>query len=242
MHNEYITVRCIRDERDKLSLLKYENIDITEMKKILQELTLDLMDQCYNHFQMFIDYNKKFNKNYIKLEPAIKEQLEDMIFIRKKFIEYFATPGPKTKADLLTYVIAFQITINYYNEYLYAVSLESLKRDYTNKYWQDYKLDRFELDTDFNSNFIVGRNTPNEIDTGQVNISLTNGINIIDKYARDKEEKLEFIKNISSILDNYYNKDIPILNNPYNEYMLDLVNHVKVYNDFEKSKKLIKRA
>jgi hypothetical protein len=242
MHNEYITVRCIRDERDKLSLLKFQNIDITEMKKMLQELTLDLMDQCYNHIQKLITYNRKFNKNYIKLEPLIIEQLEDMVFIRKKFIEYFATPGPKTKADLLTYVIAFQITINYYNEYLYAVSLKSLKRDYTDKYWRDYKLDRFELDTGFESNFIIGRNTANEYDTGQVDISLTNGVNIIDKYARDIEEKLEFAKNIGTILDNYYNKDFPILNNPYNEYMLDLVDHIKVYNDFEKAKKLIRKV
>jgi hypothetical protein len=48
-------------------------------------------------------------------------------------------------------------------------------------------------------------------------------------------------RSVGNILDNYYNNDVPSLNNPYKEYMLDLVNHIDVYNDFEKAKQIIKR-
>jgi hypothetical protein len=242
MHNEYITLRCIRDEKDKLLLLKYENVDITNIRKILQELTLDLMEQCYNHVKLFNEHNKRNTKNYVRLEPIINEQLDDMGFIKRKFIEYFTIPGFKTKADLLIYVLAFQIPINYYNEYLYAVIFESLKRDYTDEYWKKYNLNRFELDTNFTSEYCIQRKTDHECSTGQINISLNNGVNIIDTYARDKDEKLGIAKGVGNILDNYYNSDFPILNNPYNEYTVDLVDHIKVYNDFEKPKQLIKRT
>jgi hypothetical protein len=241
MHNEYIKLHCIRNEKDKLLLLKYDNIDITSIKNMLLEITLDLMSQCYNHIILVDDYNKRNNKNYDKIKPIFEEQIKDMNFIRNKFIEYFNTPGPKTKRDLLTYVLAFQITISYYNEYLYATMLKSLKSDYTSVFWKKYNLNYFELDNGFTSEYYILRDTNQETNVGQINISLDNSTNIINKHARDKEEKLEMARSVGNILDNYYNNDVPSLNNPYKEYMLDLVNHIDVYNDFEKAKQIIKR-
>lgn len=49
MHNEYIKLSCIRDVNDKLFLIKCENNEIREIRKVLYELTLDLMNKSYNH-------------------------------------------------------------------------------------------------------------------------------------------------------------------------------------------------
>ncbi|HHT38676.1 MAG TPA: hypothetical protein GXZ95_04605 [Mollicutes bacterium] len=241
MHNEYITLSCIRDVRDKLLLLKYENVDITEIRKVLYELTLDLMNQCYNHVTKVDQAMQLRSKNYNYFRPFVEEQLKDMDFIKEKFAEYNYFPGIKTKKDLLTYVLAFQIPAKYFNEFLYSALYEALKKDYDNSFWEKYYLNQYNLNTGFTSDFVVLKNTKEEFNTGRVNISLDNAINIIDKYTMGKEEKLILAKQIGNTLDNYYNKDFPPLNNPYKDYIIDLADHINVYQELEKSNQKIKR-
>ncbi len=246
MHSEYITLKCIKDERNKLLLLKYADFDITKVGELLHKITLSLMDQCYEHVKKFDDINNHSNKKYFKIQDLVLEQLKDMVYVKTKFIEYFLQPGKKTKEDLLTYVLGFPITVNYYNQYLYAVLIESLKKEFTIDFWKKYDLGRFEIGTDFCQDFYILRDTKNECSTGSINIDVDKGTGILDKYVNaipsiKNIKKLEIIKQAALTLDNYYNKDFPFLNNPYKDSALDLVDHIKVYQDYEKPTQFIKR-
>ena len=61
MHNEYIKLSCIRDVNDKLFLIKCKNNEIREIRKVLYELTLDLMNKSYNHVNNFKNELKSNN-------------------------------------------------------------------------------------------------------------------------------------------------------------------------------------
>ena len=246
MHSEYITLKCITDEKDKLLLLKYADVDITRISGLLHKITLSLMDQCYEHVKKFDNINSHSNKRYAKIQDLVLEKLKDMVYVKTKFIEYFLQPGKKTKEDLLTYVLGFPITVNYYNQYIYAVLIDSLKKEFTINFWDKYDLFRFEVGTDFCQDFYLFRDTKNERSTGSVNIDEGKGTSLLNKYVNDissikSVRKLEIIKQVALTLDNYYNKDFPYLNNPYKDSALDLVDHIKVYQDYEKPTQFIKR-
>lgn len=246
MHSEYITLKCIKDQKNKLLLLKYADVDITKVSKLMHKITLSLMDQCYEHVKMFDNTNSHAIKKYAKIHELVLEELKDMEYVKKKFIEYFSQPGPKTKEDLFTYIFGFQISANYYNEYLYAVLVNSLKKEFSISFWNKYDLSRFEIETDFAQDIYVLRDTKNECNTGGLKIDISKGTSILDEYANDittskSIKKLEIIKQVALTLDNYYNKDFPFLNNPYKDSSLELVDHIKVYQDYEKPTQFIKR-
>jgi|GEM_PF-3502748 len=246
MHSEYITLKCITDQKDKLLLLKYADVDITKISELLHKTTLTLMGQCYEHVKMFDKINSNSYKKYAKIQSLVLEKLKDMVYVKTKFIEYFLQPGKKTKEDLLTYVLGFPITVNYYNQYIYAVLIESLKKEFTTAFWNKYDLSRFEIGTDFCQDFYIFRDTKNECSTGSVNIDVDKGRVVLDKYVNDISsiksiKKLDIIKQVALTLDNYYNKDFPFLNNPYKDSALDLVDHIKVCQDYEKPTQFIKR-
>jgi hypothetical protein len=242
MHNEYITLHCIKNERDKLLLLKYADTNITSISDLLYSITLELMNQCYDHVEQFHNLNEQKNKKYARLEKLVLEQLKDMAFIRQKFSEYFVIPSRKTKEDLMTYVLGFQIPISYYNEYLYRVLIENLKKEVTLEFFEKYDLYRFDIETDFTEDFCILKDTKEECRTGPININIDKGVDIIDEYVNNRNtKKLETIKQIGTILDNFYNKDFPFLNTPYKDYTLDLIDHIKVYKDFERGRQHIKR-
>ncbi len=246
MHSEYITLKCIRDQRDKLLLLKYADIDITKISQLMHKLTLSLMDQCYEHVEKFDSTNSCTSKKYAKIHQLVLEELKDMAYVREKFIEYFSKPGIKTKEDLFTYIFGFQISASYYNEYLYAVLIDSLKKEFTLNFWNKYDLSRFEIGTDFARDFYVLKDTKNECSTGSVRINVGKGTGILDEYVSDmttskRLKKLEIIKQVALTLDNYYNKDFPFLNNPYKDSSLELVDHIRVYQDYERPTQFIKR-
>ena len=248
MHNEYVTTCCILNKRDKLLLLKYSDVDITRISGLLKPLVINLMDQCYNHVENFHKLNKLKNKKYHKLEPLVAEQLKDMLFVKKKFIEFFSGSGKKTKEDLFTYIFAFQISDHYFNEYLYRIIIDSLKEDFTPEFWEKYNLGLFELNNLGFSDFYILRDKEEECSTGTFDIDLKPSIEVVNNFNdcnSDIEEKIDNklnnVKILSMVLNNYYNKDVVIFNEPYKEYITELVDNIKVSKNFEKPKRLIKR-
>ncbi|MDD2435307.1 MAG: hypothetical protein PHO63_03535 [Bacilli bacterium] len=247
MHNEYITTNCITDKKDKLTLLKYSNIDITKISKVLKPITVDLMDQYYNHAKEFHSLNKE-NKKYQKIKPLVYEQLKDMEFIKGKFIEYFSKPGFKTKEDLFTYIFAFQIPEIYFNEYLYNVLLGSLKEECDELFWEKYKLYQHEASGVGFSDVYILRNPDNTIGIGMANHDFSSSIKTINDSLNSRvsnneriNNKLNLIKDFNIVLKNYYCEDFAFFNKPYQDSINELVDNIKVARDFEKPKQLIKR-
>lgn len=248
MHSLYITRCCILNEKDKLLLLKYAEQDITNISQLLYQMTLELMNQCYSHVEAFHNLNKQKNKKYATLEPLVIEQMKDMLFIKKKFIEYFTKPGNKTKEDLFTYIFAFQISANYYNEYLYRILIKSMKEDLTPEFWSKHNLDKYNLNTIGFSDLYILKNKKEECSTGSVNLDFGSSVDTLNKYANSSNKtadkinnKLAVVKDIGHILDNYYNSYDPNLNEPFKDTVLDLVDHIKVYRDMERPIQHIKR-
>lgn len=248
MHNEYVTTCCILSKKDKLLLLKYASIDITPVSDLLQLLTTNLMDQCYKHVEGFHKLNQQKNKKYYKLEPLVVEQLKDMEFVHQKFIDYFSKHLKKSKEDLLTYVLAFQMTPHYLNNYIYQALIESLKKEFSKKFWDKYNLDIYELGSGYGaSDFYILRDHPLECSTGVCSIQIKPMVDIIDQYVNGYygsnriDEKLDIIKLIGNIMDNYYNAEIPSFNEPFKDSLLELIDNIKVARSLDKPKTLIKR-
>jgi hypothetical protein len=246
MHNEYIYLKRIRDERDRLLLLKYSEIDITSISEILKKITIELMEQCNKHIEEFDKINSYRDKKYYLIEEQISEELETLKYIKTKYIEYFNLPGNKTKEDLFVYIFGYQLSANYYNEYLYAVLISLLKKEINESFWDKHDLSRFEVDTDFITEYYILKDTKNECSTGKININIDKVAEILAKYFKDKDidsiqKKTTIIKQISLILDNYYNKDFPYFNKPYKDSAEELINHIKVYQDLDKPIHLIKK-
>lgn len=247
MHNKYITTCCILDKREKLLLLKYADIDITTISPILKDMTLALMEQCYHQVEDFHKLNKEKNKKYYKIQSQVVEQMKDMLFIKRKFIEYFLQPGPKTKEDLLTYVFAYKISIHNFNEFIYWSMVESLKEEFGIDFWNKHQLDLFEINSLGLSDYRLFEDTKEECSTGQITPDYRIPAKAIDEYTNKHIEedrvidKLNTIRNIGNNLDNYYNKDFPALNNPYKDSIIELVDNIKVSIDMDQPKQLIKR-
>lgn len=247
MHNKYITTCCILDKREKLLLLKYTDVDITNISPILQEMTTSLMDQCYRQVEAFHYNNKGKNKKYQKIASLVVEQMKDMLFIKRKFIEYFLQPGTKTKEDLLTYVFAYKISIRNFNEYLYWAMVESLKQDCSPEFWDKHQLDMFEVGTLGFSDYRLFEDTKDECSVGPIRVDYKPAIKAIDDYTSkhtidDKlTSKLNIIRTVGTTLDNYYNVDFPSLHNPYKDSIMELVDNIKVSIDMDQPKQLIKR-
>jgi len=247
MHNEYITVNCILDKREKLTLLKYAYIDISKISSLLKPIVIDLMDQSYNHIQEFHNLNKN-HKRYRKLQPLVEEKIKDLEFVKEKFIEYFSKPGFKTKEDLFTYIFAFQLPEIYFNEFLYNVLVESLKEDFNELFWNKYKLYEYEKNGIEFPDIYILRDTDNSTSTGSVNHDYKTSIKVINNSISNRisdseriTNKLNIIKDLTIVLKNYYCEEFAFLNNPYHDSINDLVDNIKVARDYEKPKQLIKR-
>ncbi|MGE5455697.1 MAG: hypothetical protein ACM3O4_01135 [Ignavibacteriales bacterium] len=247
MHSEYITVNCILNKKDKLTLLKYASTDITKISTLLKPIVVDLMDQYYIHVQEFHNLNKD-RKRYRKLKPLVEAQLKDMEFVKEKFTEYFSKPGLKTKEDLFTYIFGFQISEIYFNEFLYNVLVGALKEEFDEAFWEKHKLYEHEIQGLGFSDVYILRDTDDSIGTGTANHNFKPSIRIINDNLRglvsDSERitnKLNLIKNFSIVLKNYYNEEFAFLNTPYQDCINDLVDNIKVARDLEKPKQLIKR-
>ncbi len=247
MHNEYITINCILDRKDKLTLLKYAHTDITKISKVLTPIVGDLMDQYYDHTKDFHKLNIE-RKKYQKLKPLVEEELKDMEFIKKKFIEYFSKPGFKTKADLFTYVFAFPITEIYFNEYIYNVLVGALKEDFNKSFWDKYKLYEHEVYGLSFSDVFIFKNPNETMGIGTAAHDFKSSIKTINDSINSRlseseriTNKLNLIKDFNIVLKNYYNEDFPFLNMPYQDRINELVDNIKVAQDFDKPKQLIKR-
>ena len=247
MHNEYIKVNCILDKREKLTLLKYADTDITNLNKVLKAIVTNLMDQCYRHVQEFHDLNKN-RKRYQKVKPLVEEQIKDLAFVKEKFLEYFSEPGIKSKEDLFTYIFAFQIPEIYFNEFLYHILKESLKEEFDDTFWNKHKLYQYEIPGLGFPDMYILRDTDNSISTGTVNHEFKSSVKVINDYINSRvssqeriNSKLNLIKDFNIILKNYYNEEFAFLNNPYKDYINELVDNIKVAQDFEKAKQYIKR-
>lgn len=247
MHNEYIRVNCILDKREKLTLLKYADTDITNLSKVLKLIVSNLMDQCYRHVQEFHTLNKN-HKRYQKIKPLVEEQIKDLVFVKEKFIEYFSKAGIKTKEDLFTYIFAFQIPEIYFNEFLYNILIESLKEEYNDIFWNKHKLYQYEVAGMGFPDMYILRDTDNSISTGAVNHEFKSSAKVLNDYIKSRancqdriNSKLNLIKEFNVILKNYYNEEFAFFNNPYKDYINELVDNIKVAEDFEKPKQYIKR-
>jgi hypothetical protein len=248
MHNEYVTSKCILDIDDKLLLLDYENVDITDISPILYRITLNIMDQCYKHTEDFHEHNKMSPKRYSKISPLVVEQMKDMLFVKKKFIEYFAQRGPKTKSDLLTYVFGFQISEIQFDEYVFKILCDSLKDDLSEEFWDKHKLKYFELNSMWAVDHIILRNKRRECNIGELNIDTSEAIFMIDDFLHEKynvsmtEEKLDLISKISDcILKDYDDNEYEKQNKPFKSAMTDLIKHIKVYQSMDKVSPHVKR-
>ncbi len=246
MHNEYIYLKRIRDEKDRLSLLKYSEIDITNISEILKNITIELMEQCNKHIEEFDRINSYRDKKYYLIEEEVSEELETLKYIENKFIEYFNLPGTKTKEDLFVYIFGYRLSANYYNEYLYATLISLLKNVVDVSFWDKHNINRFEVGTDFLTEFYILKDTKNECSTGRININIDKVVDILVKYFKKKNinniaEKIAIIKQISLILDNYYNRDFPYLNKPYKDSLEELINHIKIYQDLDIPIQFIKK-
>lgn len=226
----------------RLQLLEYGYKDINEVSRVLGEITLDLMDQCYKHTVNFHEYNKQKNKRYHKIQNIVTEQLKDLLFIQKEFVNKFLKPGKKTKEDLYEYVYAYQMFDLFYDQYIYRVLVEALKREFSDEFWTKYNLDDHLLEKFNIDRYFLRIDTKDEVSTGQVNYNFDEAIAIIDKYAKNSkienklDAKLELIKKIGNVLGNYPCHKINMLHMPYGEAVEILVNHIKVSLDMEKSK------
>lgn len=247
MHSEYITVNCILNKKDKLTLLKYAGTDITKISMLLKPIVVDLMDQYYSHVQDFHNLNKD-RKRYRKLKPLVEAQLKDMEFVKERFVEYFSKLGIITKEDLFTYIFAFQISEIYFNEFLYNVLVGLLKEKFDESFWDKHKLYEHEIQGLGFSDVYILRDTENSIGTGTANHNFKSSIEVINGSLSSRENDserinnmLNLIKKFAIVLKNYYNEEFAFLNTPYQDCINDLVDNIKVARDFEKPKQLIKR-
>jgi hypothetical protein len=173
--------------------------------------------------------------------------MKDMLFIKRKFIEYFLQPGPKSKEDLLTYVFAYKISIHNFNEYIYWAMVKSLKKDLAPEFWGKYQLELYEVGSLGLSDYRLFEDTKEECSTGPINPDYRPSIKAIDEYTckhiqEDRTlSKLNIIRSVGNTLDNYYNVDFPSLNNPYKDSIIELVDNIKVSIDMDQPKQLIKR-
>jgi len=290
MHNEYVKVCCILNEKEKLLLLKYADVDITPSSELLYQITLQLLHQCFNHVETFckdieennkvfsklqfdkvklgllrqfynrvkVLYNsiRKDNKIFLILQPKdieefriqVMEQLLDLKFTEIEFINFFSKTGKKTKEDLLTYVFASQITDRYYSEYLFNVLIDYLKAELGNDFWVKHSLYNYEISNKILPDFHIFCGTDEECNTGKIKHDFQAPVNVISNYISrhvNNEDmlnyKLNTVKNLGLVLNNYYDVEYSEFNDPFKDKMLDLVDHIKVYNDFDKPKHLIKR-
>jgi hypothetical protein len=248
MHNNYITDCCIRSKDDKLLLIKYEDTDITKISPLLYNLTLELMNQCYHHVKVFHEKNMIHNEKYKVLEPLVTEQLEDMTFIKMKFIEFFSKSGAKSKSDLLTYIFAFQMSLGYLNEYLHNALFFTLKSNFDLKFWEANNLDSFKVIGYGEPDFYILRDTKEECSTGLVNLNYQPCANKIENYVRIYNSmsydllssKLRIIKELAKTLDNY-DSDHALLKKPYQTSTLQLIDNIIVSREMERPKTYIKR-
>ncbi len=246
MRNKYLK-DFIYDKEKRLKLLKYTDQDITEISPVLGEITLNLMEQCYNHTEVFHEYNKKKNKRYYKIQRLINNQLKNLLFIQKEFANDFLKLSTKTKEDLYEYVYAYQMHEHFYDQYIYRVLVESLKDEFSKEFWDKNELDKHVTGMINADNYTICSNTKEEISTGRVNFNFDKPIEIINKNINniDNEQrikmKLNLIKEIGNVIENYPCQEFLMIHMPYKDSINDLVDNIKVSLDYEKPRQYKRR-
>ncbi len=246
MHSEYITSHCIKNDSDRLLLMDYVKTDITEVSEILKIIVLDLIEQCCLHLGKFHDYNKKNNKKYYLFQDDILNKLEDILYVKRKFVEFFATPGKKTKADLYTYVFGINLSSRYFDEHLYFIIVNLIKGPHSNDFWEKHNLKKYELNSSKYNDYYVFFDNHYDVNTGVFEPD----VNMISKRVDDYIKTLRgdnrclrenIINTLSNIIDNYYNYEFAFANNPYRDSAGLLLKRVKLAEAKEKPKEFIKR-
>ncbi len=226
----------------RLKLLEYQNIDISSVVPLLIPLTIDLMDQCYKHLMEFHDFNKKKNKKYYKIQLKVTEQLKDLLTIKKELIKEYNNSNIQTKADLYKYIYAYQMIEQFYDQYIYRLLIKSLKEHFSKNFWEYHQLDQFIIKMLLNDNYSIFLETKEELSTGRVCFDFDESFQIInDVTKKDEIVKLNYIKMIGNIINDYPCEEFLMLHNPYSTSINNLVNNIKISIDFDKQKKLIKR-
>lgn len=246
MHNDYTVNKCILNKRMKLKLLQYAETDITFIADELHQISNNLMNDFYNHVVEANKIIQKKVKKHKKIEPFINEQLKDMEFNQTKFSEYFSKDGKKTKEDLYIYLYANQISDNYFNEYLYQTIVKFLKTEYKNDFWEYHNLKQYEVNTFGLYDLYIMRDSKHEMSVGKIDVNIDKSVGVINRYLSNisnDREKLDKLKNIINVLDNYYDKRfaIPMLFAPYKDATTELVNNIIVAKSMDKSTQKIKR-
>lgn len=247
MHNPYITSKCILDIDDKLKLIDYKLIDITDISPMLKTITLNIMDQCYQHTEDFHNNNKMSKKRYSKLSPLVIEQMKDMLFVKKKFIEYFAKPGPKNKSDLLTYVFGFQMSEIQYDEYIFKILCAFLRDTFSSNFFDKHKLSYFELNSTWPIDHIILRSKPKELNLGEIDFNTDEAVLNMNMYLNqngyiDKEAALDLANKINDLLlKDYKDLEYQKLDKPFHAAMTELIKHIKVFDEMDKVSPHVKR-
>jgi hypothetical protein len=121
-----------------------------------------------------------------------------------------------------------------------------LKKEIGKYFCGKHDLNKFEVTTEFTNEFYILKDTKNECSTGRININLDLAIESLANYFKTKRidnisKKIDIIRQVSLVLDNYYNKDFPCFNKPYRDSTQELIDHIKIYQDLDKPVHLIKR-
>lgn len=228
----------IKDKESKLKLLEYEKVDITDIAHLLGPITVDLMEQCYNHALEFHNYNLKTNRKYLKIEDEVSEQLKDLLLVKQEFIKFLLRFTKRTKKDFYTYIYAHQMSDNFYDQYLYRVLVASVKANTKKEVWEEHQLDNQVLNISFYNPLLLFANTDKEINIGSCNFNLEKPIRIINDDENSK--KLNQIRKISKVMKDYPCQEFSVFHLPYKTSINNLVDNVEIVSDFEKPKQLIR--
>ncbi len=238
INNKYLSdlISYYEDVRD---IVKYENIYITKFSPVLVELSLLFMQRSYEHVNDFHNYYKAHPKenpktnNYCAIERIVKEQLDNMPRVQSMFLQYFTDSTPKTKSDLLTFIYAHQINKKLYYIFLYKVLRDSLKMDCDLNIWNQYIK---PLDCPYllhHQPLYLWRGHPYCIDTGKVSLTgdtnIDIGIDIINKYIKNQNDKLELIKELGETMLTNYSK------HPYKSSVSNIIASINAHNAVNKA-------
>ncbi len=237
----------IKDKEKQLKLLKYKKDDITEISSLLGTLSFNLMVQCYSHANNFHHHNKTTNKKYFRVEEKVNEQLINLLIIEREFLDNYFKPGKKTKADLYTYLYAYQMSDNFYDQYLYQALVKTLKDEFSEEFWTKHELNKHILDLPFHNYFPLLADTDNEINTGQVSFNFENPKEIINYYAskekfQDSLSKLNLIRKLGETVNDYPCQEYSPFHLPYKTSLQELTDDIEISLEYEEPKQLIKES
>lgn len=205
------------------------------------------MEQCYEQAEQFHKHNKETNKKYPRIEKNVANQLKDLLYVRRKFIESFSKPTKKTKGDLYTYIYAHQMSEHFYDQYLYRILVGSLKEEFSPKFWRDNNLEQYVTGGIHSDLFQLFNDTKEELSVGRIDFDFEKPRKVINDTVKEYdsqrrlENKMNIIKNLGNVIKDHPNMEFLMIHSPYQSSINDLIDNIKVSLDYEKSKQFIKR-